>query len=386
MLDPLGMDVLQKLWPDLPWDAIRAKAKPWLAVGAFLGGFAWDAFTLSRIDRLGDNLLIGTYVVLLGVLLVIEHRVQSDPERWPRLAPRQHWVVFASQFFFGGLFSASLIFYARSASWGPSFAYVAVLGGLLLANEFLHGMLRRTWLRLALYWVATFTWLLFFVPVTTTWPGPGLLLAAGVVATGIAMLSAYGMFANLPSDQRTPLLRRHAGLFGGLLGGMLLLDTGGMIPPVPLAAVEIGIFHGVERRHEPAAGRRDVRYWLKYEKPPWYLPLRRHDRMFRWREGEKAHCFTAIFAPTGMKLKVFHLWERLEAGRWVEVDRIDASPKGEVIGGADNGFRTWTAKAHLTEGEWRCRAVTASNREISRAAFEVVKATQPGTYIERAWD
>jgi hypothetical protein len=298
-------------------------------------------------------------------------------------------VVYGTQFFFGGLFSAQLVFYARSASFGPQLAFVAVLATLLVANEFLHEVFARTWVRLSLFWLVTFTFLLFFVPVVTGWPGPGLFVVASVLATAVGLAVVAASFLPLPREEARRVLGKHAGLFGAIALVMALLEAFNLIPPVPLAAMEMGVFHEVERRHEPAPGqdRRSTRWWLHYEQPPWYLPLRDHDAVFHWGEGERAHCFSAIFAPTGMALKVFHVWERWDdAEGWARKDRIDVTKTSVLKGGAAQGFRTWSEKGHLEEGEWRCRAVTEDDREIGRVAFRVEKATGPVTLVERPYD
>src|SRR5688572_3528441 len=97
---------------ELPWRDLKARYEPSIAVVAFLGGFAWDALTLVRIDRLSDLLFLAAYLAALSLLLVLEARVEAQPEHWPQLAPHHPRLVYASQFLFGGLFSAQLVFYA----------------------------------------------------------------------------------------------------------------------------------------------------------------------------------------------------------------------------------------------------------------------------------
>ena len=38
---------------------------------AFFAGFLWDSFTLTRIDRVIDNVVIFLYIILLGVLIAV---------------------------------------------------------------------------------------------------------------------------------------------------------------------------------------------------------------------------------------------------------------------------------------------------------------------------
>ena len=51
-----------------------AFTKPLLPVAFFLGGVTFDSVTLTRIDRLRDNLIMLLYLSLLGGLIVLTTR------------------------------------------------------------------------------------------------------------------------------------------------------------------------------------------------------------------------------------------------------------------------------------------------------------------------
>ena len=62
--------------------------KPILPVVFFFGGVSFDAITLTRIDRLSDNLILLTYLGILGVLIVLMGRIDSAPNSTtPSIAP-----------------------------------------------------------------------------------------------------------------------------------------------------------------------------------------------------------------------------------------------------------------------------------------------------------
>ncbi|TLY38593.1 MAG: hypothetical protein E6K61_11270, partial [Nitrospirae bacterium] len=59
----------------LPAAKIRAAlAKPFLPVVFFFAGVTYDTVTLTRIDRLLDNLILLFYLSLLGLLIVLTGR------------------------------------------------------------------------------------------------------------------------------------------------------------------------------------------------------------------------------------------------------------------------------------------------------------------------
>ncbi len=338
---------------------MRDQARRLLPIASFAGGFLWDSLTLRRIDRLSDNLLLATYLALLGALIVVAARVARDPEQWPRLAPRAPWLGWGTQFLFGGLYSAYVIFYFKSTQWGSTLLFVFILGALLVLNEFAAHHFRYDRVRIALYCACVFSFLLFFIPVISGWPGPGLFSVAAVLA--LAVSSVVTWLAHVtPAEPPRAVLTRHLVPAAGVLVALALLDAVGLIPPVPLALMDGGIYHSVTGTPNG--------YQLVYEQPPWYLPLRNDDRWFRYRPGDKVTCFTAIFAPSGMDLGITHVWEHWDAeAGWARTDAIPF----DVSGGRDGGYRGFTSKRHFEPGAWRVRVVEQTGRELGRYAFTV---------------
>lgn len=388
-------------------EPVWRRAEPFAAVGFFVAGFAWDALTLVRVDRLADNLLLGAYLLALGPLLVLEHRLATVPHAWPRLARHAPWVTYGAQFLFGSLFSAFVVLFAKSASTWSSMAYLVALTALMVLNEFLHDLLRTERLRVVLYWLAWCSFLEIAVPVTTGWPGPGLFVVAAVGAMGPAMAVAASMYVGLPGEAlvdeatdaarrahpRRAMLRSHALSLLGAAGLLGVLDLAGVIPPVPFALLEVGIFHDVEPRVEPdpTGTRRALRYHLTHEADPWPWPLGADDdRTFRWREGDAVHCFTAVFAPRGMELALFHRWQRHDPsdGTWVTTDRIPVTRSALLRGGAERGFRTYSRKRHVQPGAWRVIVELDDGRSLGHVDLDILAddRTTKRTWTTRTYD
>ncbi len=346
------------------------RSQPAHAVAFFLAGFGWDTLTLDRIDRLTDNLLLGSYLLTLGALLALGRQVSRAPEAWPRLAPHLRWLRLGEQFLFGGLYSAYFIFYSKSASAGRALVFVGLLLGLLLANEFLQGRLRARRLRVALFTLCAFSFLLFFIPVTTGWLGRGVVWVAGGAAALLAL--AVVALSELGHCSLRAEARQQAGPVGGVLLALAVAEGLHLIPPVPLAVLEGGIFHDVER-----VGRE---YAVTYEAGPWWQPWRSDDRAFRWGEGDAAWCFTSIFAPHDTALEIVHRWERRTDAGWQATDEIPFS----VIGGRGRGFRGYTRKRNLGDGgAWRVRVLGPGDRELARYDLSVTPI--PDDAAERTW-
>lgn len=346
-------------------DALRAawarwadRVGPHLPMVGFLAGFVWDSLTLTRVDRLTDNLILLGYLVLLGGVLVVSHRAREAPEAWPRVVPQLGRLDWVAQFFYGGLYSAYVVFYFRSATFGRSFLFLLGLGALMVANEFFAERLGLDRLRVPLFALCLCSFLLFFIPVMSGYLGWGLFAAAMALAFVGGMALAWAMERGAGDLRRR--LGAHARGVGVVLGTLALLDALGVIPPVPFALIERGIFREVRRT--------EAGYEVSWE-PSWRF-WREDERVFRYRTGDRVWCFTAVFAPTGTALSITHVWEWWdpEADRWVERSRIPLSMKG----GRDGGFRTFSRKDSVQPGDWRVRVVSEAGRELGRVDFELV--------------
>src|SRR6185503_9530675 len=100
--------------------------KPFTPALFFFSGVTFDSVTLTRIDRLSDNLILLGYLGLLGVLIVLlgrSGRASKTIEAVPLptaatlIERTRPYHPMAIQFLLGGLFSAYAIFYSRSASF-----------------------------------------------------------------------------------------------------------------------------------------------------------------------------------------------------------------------------------------------------------------------------
>ncbi len=341
-----------------------------LPVVFFFAGVTWDLLTLYRIDAVFDNILLFTYLVLTGGLIVVDALVTYGGLQAGWAVRYHRWYPSAIQFFMGALFSAYVVFYGQSASLSETAFFLVLLVALLVANEFLHRRASNLYVLLSLYFLCAFAFFTFFIPVVVKRMGYGVFLAGGVLSTVVL----GGMIVLL---WRRRVLRRReavyaASLVAALFGLMNLFYVQNWIPPVPLALRDGGVYHHVRREGDA--------FLLRYEKPPWYRFWVDSDQPFRYAEGDTVHCFTAIFAPTRLRTEVYHAWAYFDPERkvWVETDRIGY----ELVGGRDNGYRGVTRKRFVTPGPWRVEVITGDGRVLGRIRFDIV----PATDRERVWN
>lgn len=345
------------------------RLRPWFLPAGFVTGFTFDVLTLRRVDDIGDNVQLTLYLLLSATLLVFERRSWHG-RRVPAVVIRHRTLLRVGlQILFGGLFGAYFIFYSQSATLGPSIVFCLILAGLMLANEAWFARLRPDVPLLAMWFFSAFSYLQFAVPTWTGHVGTASRVAAALLAllasAAVVVLIHRGPVVT-QNETGAPSLRRslltNGAAWIGLLFVLGMLVRIGAVPPVPLALAHAGIFHEVERSGAEVE--------LRYESAPFWPPWRRDDRVFRYHEGDRVFCFTAVFAPGGIDLRIAHVWEHWQDGQWVRTDRIPWSMEG----GRDGGWRSWTAKRNVTPGDWRVRVVAGNGMELGRVRFDIVEA------------
>ncbi len=342
--------------------AVYDRFKKYNPVVFFFGGFTWDSLTLKRIDQFFDNAILLLYLAALGLLIVLVSLVENQGLQKPLLLRYRAWYPLALQFFLGGLFSAYVVFYFKSASLTKTALFPGILVLLLVANEFLEKRLTNIFLLLGLYFMASFSFFIFFIPVAIKAVNVWTFLAGGV----LSLLLVGGIILLLSKQEAFPGPQHRRGAVGLVLGLYLLINVfywQNWIPPVPLALKHGGIYHHVSRHPETD------RYTLRYEKPKWYQFWKAWDNPFRYAPGDTVACFTAVFAPTQLTKRIFHHWQKYFPNRdaWVTTDRLGY----EITGYRDSGYRGYTRKLHVSPGAWRVDVETGEGILLGRIRFDI---------------
>jgi len=329
----------------------------------FLGGVTWDALTLQRIDALLDNLILGIYLVLFGGFVVLGTLSRNNRPLPNSLEKLSTWVPGAIQFLAGGLFSAYVIYYTRSASFTTASLFLLVLVCLLVLNEVIWSQLWSTYILIGVYFLAVFCYLTFFLPTVLGTMGFGVFLTSGLLSAGLVIgLTLYLDRHDVFTSTRSFLGAVTVVL--ALLGTVVLFYVNHWIPPVPLALQGSGVYHDVTRSEDA--------FVLHHEEPPWYRPWKQQDDPFHLAPGDTVHCFASVFAPTDLQTTIYHHWQYYDEkeDEWIDTDRIGY----QVVGGRRNGYRGFTFKRHVHPGEWRVTLETPDRRPIGRVRFDITSA------------
>ncbi len=335
------------------------------AVPIFLiGGFIFDNFTLRRSDRLFENLVLLGYVVISAGFIFWLNTAKNPSDRL------KFWLVGAIQFCFGNLFSAFLIFYSRSGAVSASWPFLFLLVGLMIGNEVFKKRYQQLAFQVGTWFFAAFSFLIFFLPVILKSLSVWVFLLSGVVSLVAAGILVNGLMFFIKSQVEQSRRAIRIGVVGIYLAINILYFTN-LIPPIPLAMKEGGIYHSVERSGN--------NYRVLAEKESW-LDRLWPGQTFHVPAGQPLYLFSAIFSPSDLDTDIIHEWWHYNegVGEWQLASRV-AVP---VVGGREGGYRLYS---YLIPGvgQWRVDVETPRGQIIGRVKFEVENvAKAPDLVVE----
>ncbi len=284
-------------------------------------------------------------------------------------------LVAATQFALGGLSSAFLVFYSRSAVFASSWLFLLVLAGFLLGNEFLRKYHSRLVFSSLLLFFSIYSYAIFVVPLLTRTIGRVTFLLSGVLAILIFLLFLrilYALGRDRFRQSRWPIL-------GGALAitaAMNLFYFESILPPLPLALSGVGVFHSVKRTGNTfeAVG----------EPQSWYANVGLAPQILHVVAGEPVSLFSAVFAPIRLTTCVSHRWQWYDqaARRWRTVSVVSFP----INGGRENGYRAYSIKKKPQPGEWRVDILTQDGLLIGRERFTLVDVPKEAGTVTKVFN
>lgn len=336
--------------------------KKYLPTLSFFAGFIWDSLTIKRIDTWSNNLFLMLYLCIIMVSIFLTHLVDKQQTRYRFLIRLRKWYPEIIQFCFGSLLSVYTIYYFKSASFTKTGLFFLLIAIVFVANEFLKERLSNLYLQFSMFFLCSFSFCIFFLPVVFKKMTVGLFLLGGIISLLVTLLFLtllyYLSLLENPSQYRR--LVAMVGCYFLLFNGFYFMNW---IPPVPLSLKHAGIYHSVQRQGEV--------YHVRYATPKWYHFYRRSENPFRYTPGDTVFCYAAVFAPTQLKKTIYHQWyEHVTGQGWQMRDRMTY----ELIGGRDDGYRGYTFKCNVTLGKWRVDICTEEGLLVGRVNFHIIAA------------
>jgi hypothetical protein len=340
-------------------------AKRHISSIAFFCGFVWDTLTLTRIDLVYENVVFISYlcIAFFGILLV--HSVETGKWAPAWLARRKEWLPALVQFPLGGLFSGFVIFYTKSASIVTSWPFLTILLLLFIGNEFFRRRYERLVFQISVFYFCLLSYLVLITPVVLGTIGVSTFVLATIVSLFVLALLLQIVMRLFPELYKRSVHGVWASVLGIFVCFHALYFTN-TIPPVPLSLKEIGIYHMVARE--------GGRYAVEYEPVRPYEFWRSTSYTYHRTSKESVYCFSSVFAPTRLRTNVYHSWQRRTVGGdWVR-DSYIGFP---LAGGRDEGYRGYTMKSNLSDGEWRCVVELEGGKVVGETRFRVETVDTP---------
>jgi hypothetical protein len=295
--------------------------------------------------------LLLVYLLVAGGSIMLLHYLQAHVE-WEGFAARlRSFLPMLTQFAFGSLWSAFLVFYARSGVLASSWPFLVVLACIFLGNEIFRAYHSRLIFTSVLFFFALQSYAIFMVPVFTHTIGTVTFVASGVAAAFVFLLfvrTLNRLSAARLGEVRWPMLGGAAAVFAAV-NGLYFLSV---LPPLPLAMQQAGVFHSIKRLGPVYYAMTERQHWTTYLGVPPVLHV----------EGGEPISTTVV-----------NHWQRYDdvKGRWLTVQSVPYS----ITGGRGNGYRGYTKKTNPQPGLWRVDVDTIDGRLIGRTEFLVVRGT-----------
>ncbi|HEY3779390.1 MAG TPA: DUF2914 domain-containing protein [Rhizomicrobium sp.] len=382
------------------WTAPFRRYERHISAAAMLLGFAADNFTFGRVDHPGPHIVFLAYLAIAAFSIALAHALQARADRLSAalqspndlraqatdgptvrscseaMAERPSrvrlWLPAITQFALGGLWSGFLVFYWRSAAMAVSWPFILLLLGFLVGNEVFRRYHSRLVFAGLLFFFALYSYAVFVVPVFTKSIGVGVFLLSGALAVALFL----GFLALLKLFGPTRYRQSRPKLIGGavlIVAGMNAFYFGGVLPPLPLALSDVGVYQAI--RHTGAF------YVARGENEPWSVRLGLSRPILHVAPNQKLVLYSAVFAPIKMTTRISHCWEWWDARvqRW----RTQSVVSFQISGGRAHGYRGYSLKTDPRPGDWRVDIDAEDGRRIGRVAFAVAAVATPAETAEK---
>ncbi len=341
------------------FDWLKHKCAHYFPAFFFAGGFVWDGVTIGRKVAASDLLIFAVYLVLSGVILflmsrptIVEGDIEKLPTRLQKISSSEipYGIL---QFLFGSLLSALFFLYFRSSSHWLAWGMSALLAALLVANEFMVNQYRQFTLSWALFGFCAMLLFNFALPflLGSVWP------LWFYLSTFLGAVLAYFLYAQTP---------RQVGSIqpvGAIALLLMVAYAADMIPPVPLVKRDMLVAYDIQKI--------DDHYLVTQQRSPWWNAWKKTSEELTLLPDQKIFCYSSIFAPQGLKTKLFHRWQILQKSKKDDTWLTQSYIGFEVNGGRDGGYRGYTYKQNIRAGAWRVVVETENGKTIAVHNFKL---------------
>lgn len=333
------------------------KNEKWLTPVMLVGGFVIDNLTLRRADRLIENLLLAIYFVCIMGAILLWHKLQAREQKSVRVLEVESILFLVIQFIFGGLFSALTVFYIKSASLFASWPFLLVLFGGMIATEYFKKHFSQFLVQLATLYLLLFTYFIVVVPLFVRSINVFVFLLSGIVSL-VVIFGYIKLFKKFVPTLLKNKGRKIIGVVAGVFVVMNMFYFLNVIPPIPLALRDSGVYKSVIRTDNGYVfANFESKFSFKSLKTEYFVPT-----------GSYVYFYSSVFAPVKFEQTIVHEWQKKnDKGDWVKMSSVTFP----IYGGSDIGYRGYTVSAQVTKGEWRVLVKTRGGQILGGETFLV---------------
>lgn len=334
---------------------------------AFICGFTWDSLTMGKVVSFYDLLILTTYYFGAGLILIL--LVREVQPQW------QNWFTYLIQFFFGGLFSALVVFYFKSSGSLYTFLVVIFLALMLVANEFIGKKYQSRTLTWTIFAACGTMYLNFLIPhmahsIEPVWFYLSCIFSLTVVFVIHGFAYARQRASMTIEVKKLQYLRDLKQMAPSVAVVVLLgiLYQFQLIPPVPLVlkesyickdfSIENGVYQCQAERQSPAR------------------VLGFGGDVIHISKGERIYNLSAVFAPD-------HITVDLEQRWWLWNEQLDSWVASGVVplpmeGGRKAGWRTYSyIEASSETGDWKVETALKEGAVLAVVYFTAKDQVEP---------
>ena len=330
-----------------------------ISTGAMVVGFIIDNLTTGRIDQFFSHVFIIFYILTAGLSILLINFVEVKNLTTNVAQKIKIFAPIAMQFAYGGLFSAFFVFYSRSGSFWESWPFLILMLSLLILNEFLKEKYSRLVYQMGVYFFIIFSYMIFLVPVISKQIGQLIFIYSGLIS--LTLIYLFTIVIHVITQKKYFLFHKKMWLVIFVTYFIMnIFYFTNILPPLPLSMKDSGIYNLIEKKGTSYITYRKHTNWFE----------RYFNNTIEVNPSSSLYYFSSVFAPTKLNTQIVHEWEYYNktSKKWVKASKIAFS----ITGGSDTGYRGYSLKQNLQEGDWRIFTKTPNGQIIGEEKFKVV--------------
>jgi hypothetical protein len=337
----------------------------------FIGGFIFDLLILPEAGHFLTVMLGIGYLSVVAIAIAFREWVISQNTASKTEQRIFSTLTFIIAYFSGSALSFISVYAIRSAAFAVSWPLLLLLLLCVLVNEYISSHHFRFTLDVGVLLLAVLFFLIFNLPVFLKVQNDMTFVLSSGLSIVVSLLYIYCLqFTSESAKEETPKLYALSVGIPMFIGMLYFLNV---IPAVPLALANGGIYHSIVRTEEgdfSATKEKDTRLFTSLRVPVYHMG----------QEDNGAYFFSSVNAPAELTAPISHVWERYDEqeGKWIPVTTVSFT----LAGGRDDGYRAYSQKEYLTEGLWRVTVKVDSKRVVGRMKFYIVKEESPAELVD----